>query len=42
MKDQIEQLRRIVEQLAQEIDKDYYIGKDDDGKLALMKREYGW
>lgn len=42
MKDQIEQLKKIVEQLAQEIDKDYYIGVDENGKLTLMKREYGW
>ena len=41
MKEQIEQLKKIVEQLAKEIDKDYYIGVDDDGKLALKKRERG-
>lgn len=39
MKDQIEQLKRIVEQLAQEIDKDYYIGYDENGKMVLTKRD---
>lgn len=42
MKEQIEQLKKIIEQLAHEIDKDYYIGIDDDGKLALKKREANW
>ncbi len=42
MKEQIEQLKKIIEQLAQEIDKDYYIGLDDDGRLALKKREAIW
>lgn len=42
MKDQIEQLKNIVEQLAKEIGKDYYIGIDDDGKLALKKRNSWW
>lgn len=42
MKEQIEQLKKIVEQLAKEIDKDYYIGVDDDGKLVLKKIERGY
>lgn len=40
MKEQIEQLKKIVEQLAKEIDKDYYIGVDD-GKLVLKKLKKG-
>ena len=39
MKDQIEQLKNIVEQLAREIDKDYYIGYDENDKLVLKKRD---
>ena len=37
MKDQIEQLKNIVEQLAREIDKDYFIGYDENDKLVLKK-----
>lgn len=35
-------MKEQIEQLAKEIDKGYYIGVDDDGKLSLKKRDRWW